>query len=140
MHFLPQLGDWDLIISPGFAISLVFVVYAYTGWNASATFAGNLDNPSRNLPVSLVLGTVIVTFIYLALNGMFLYTATFQELQGQNDIGNVVAYKLFGSKIGFLFSVIFGFALLSTLSAMTIAGPRVTEAMGEDYSLLKSFL
>ncbi|MBL7876837.1 MAG: amino acid permease [Cyclobacteriaceae bacterium] len=139
IHFLPQSGDWDLILSPGFAISLVFVVYAYTGWNASAYIAGNLDNPSRNLPVSLVLGTVLVTLIYLSLNGMFLYTATFQELQGQNDIGNVVAHKLFGSKAGFIFSGIFSFALLSTLSAMTIAGPRVTEAMGEDYPLLKSF-
>jgi APA family basic amino acid/polyamine antiporter len=139
IHFLPQPGDWDLIESRGFAISLVFVVYAYTGWNASAYIAGNLDNPSRSLPTSLVLGTVIVTVIYISLNSMFLYTATFQELQGQNDIGNVVAYKLFGSKIGFLFSVIFSFALLSTLSAMTIAGPRVTEAMGEDYVLLKSF-
>lgn len=139
IHFLPQPGDWDLIVSRGFAISLVFVVYAYTGWNASAYIAGNLDNPSRSLPTSLVLGTVIVTVIYISLNSMFLYTATFQELQGQNDIGNVVAYKLFGSKIGFLFSVIFSFALLSTLSAMTIAGPHVTEAMGEDYALLKSF-
>lgn len=139
IHFLPQSGDWALILSPGFAISLVFVVYAYTGWNASAYIAGNLDNPSRNLPVSLVLGTVLVTLIYLSLNGMFLYTATFQELQGQNDIGNVVAHKLFGSKAGFIFSGIFSFALLSTLSAMTIAGPRVTEAMGENYPLLKSF-
>jgi APA family basic amino acid/polyamine antiporter len=139
IHFLPQPGDWDLILSSGFAVSLVFVVYAYTGWNASAYIAGNLNNPSKSLPTSLILGTLIVTIIYLSLNGMFLYSASFQELQGQNDIGNVVANKLFGEKAGLLFSGIFSFALLSTLSAMTIAGPRVTEAMGEDYTVLKSF-
>jgi len=75
----------------------------------------------------------------LLLNAMFMYSATFTELDGQNDIGNVVAYKLFGKKAGIVFSGIFSVALLSTLSAMTIAGPRVTEAMGNDYGLLKSF-
>lgn len=139
INFLPQPGDWNLILSPGFAISLVFVVYAYTGWNASAYIAGNLENPKRNLPLSLVAGTGIVVVIYLLLNAMFMYSATFSELDGQNDIGNVVAYKLFGDKVGFIFAGIFSVALLSTLSAMTIAGPRVTEAMGEDYGLLKIF-
>lgn len=139
IHFVPQPGDWNLIISSGFAISLVFVVYAYTGWNASAYIAGNLDNPRINLPKSLIAGTTLVVLIYLALNAMFLYTATFDELQGQNDIGNVVAHKLFGSTAGTIFAGIFSFALLSTLSAMTIAGPRVIEAMGEDYKLLQTF-
>ena len=138
-NFLPRPGDWNLILSPGFAISLVFVVYAYTGWNASAYIAGNLENPKRNLPLSLIAGTLLVIIIYLLLNAMFMYSASFAELNGQNDIGNVVAYKLFGEKTGFIFSGIFSVALLSTLSAMTIAGPRVTEAMGEDYALLKSF-
>ncbi len=139
IHFLPQPGDWNLIMSSGFAVSLVFVVYAYTGWNASAYIAGNLDNPRKNLPKSLITGTLIVVIIYLALNAMFLYTAHFDELEGQNDIGNVVAYKLFGNTAGTIFSGIFSFALLSTLSAMTIAGPRVIEAIGEDYKLLQSF-
>ena len=139
ISFMPSATDWNLMLSPGYAVSLVFVVYAYTGWNASAYIAGNLENPSRNLPLSLIVGTLIVALVYLALNGMFLYAATFSELDGQNDIGNVVAQKLFGQRVGILFSGLFSFALLSTLSAMTIAGPRVTEAMGEDYPLLKSF-
>lgn len=117
----------------------MFVVYAYTGWNASAYIAGNLENPKRNLPLSLIVGTLLVVIIYLVLNAMFMYSASFSELNGQNDIGNVVAFKLFGEKAGLIFAGIFSVALLSTLSAMTIAGPRVTEAMGEDYGLLKSF-
>jgi basic amino acid/polyamine antiporter, APA family len=139
ISFLPQPGDWDLITSSGFAVSLVFVVYAYTGWNAAAYIAGNLENPSRNLPRALILGTLTVAIVYLALNAMFLYSASFTELNGVNDIGNVVAHKLFGPRAGAVFSALFSFALLSTLSAMTIAGPRVTEAMGEDFALFKSF-
>ena len=134
ISFLPQPGDWDLITSAGWAISLVFVVYAYSGWNASAYIAGNLENPEKNIPRSLI----IVTVVYLALNAMFLSVSTFAELENQNDIGNVVAIKLFGPTIGLVFSGLFSFALLSTLSAMTIAGPRVAEAMGEDYPMLQS--
>ena len=139
ISFIPTATDFNLILSPGFAVSLVFVVYAYTGWNAAAYIAGNLENPTRNLPLALIAGTLVVAFVYLALNGMFLYSATFAELNGQNDIGNVVAQKLFGQRIGIIFSGLFSFALLSTLSAMTIAGPRVTEAMGADYPLLNNF-
>lgn len=138
ISFLPAEGDWNLIASSGWAISLVFVVYAYSGWNASAYIAGNLENPERNIPRSLIVGTFVVTVVYLALNGMFLTVSSFDELAGQNDIGNVVAVKLFGSTTGLIFSGLFSFALLSTLSAMTIAGPRVAEAMGKDYPLLQS--
>jgi basic amino acid/polyamine antiporter, APA family len=138
ISFLPQPGDWDLITSAGWAISLVFVVYAYSGWNASAYIAGNLENPEKNIPRSLIVGTLVVTLVYLALNAMFLNTSTFAELENQNDIGNVVAIKLFGTTTGLVFSGLFSFALLSTLSAMTIAGPRVAEAMGDDYPILNS--
>lgn len=139
ISFLPQPGDGDLILSAGFAISLVYVVYAYTGWNAAAYIAGNLEKPEKNLPRSLILGTLVVVLVYLSLNGTFLYVASFGELNGKNDIGNVVAFKLFGATIGSVFAGLFSTALLSTLSAMTIAGPRVLEAMGEDYPRLKTF-
>jgi len=139
LSFLPHPGDGTLILSAGFAISLVYVVYAYTGWNAAAYIAGNLEKPEKNLPRSLIIGTLVVVVVYLMLNGTFLYVATFNELEGKNDIGNVVAVKLFGSTIGAVFAGLFSTALLSTLSAMTIAGPRVLEAMGEDYPRLKTF-
>jgi len=139
ISFWPQPGDQQLIFSAGFAISLVYVVYAYTGWNAAAYIAGNLEKPEKNLPRSLIFGTLVVILVYLTLNGTFLYVASFGELEGKNDIGNVVAVKLFGPAIGLVFAGLFSTALLSTLSAMTIAGPRVLEAMGEDYARLKPF-
>lgn len=137
LSFLPQAGDTALIFSPGFAVALVFVVYAYTGWNAAAYIAGNLQDAKKNLPKALLIGTLTVIVAYLALNGMFLLTTPMSELANQNDVGNVVAEKLFGHEIGQVFSALFSIALLSTLSAMTIAGSRVSEAMGEDYHGLR---
>ncbi len=139
VSFLPQSFDTQLIFSSGFAISLVYVVYAYSGWNAAAYITGNLENPEKNLPRSLIIGTLVVMTVYILLNGTFLYVSNFSELDGKNDIGNVVAFKLFGPTIGAVFAGLFSTALLSTLSAMTIAGPRVLEAMGEDYPKLKTF-
>ncbi|MBS1486410.1 MAG: amino acid permease [Bacteroidetes bacterium] len=137
--FLPQMSDVDMIFSGGFAVSLVYVVYAYSGWNAAAYIAGNLENQEKNLPRSLILGTLVVVTSYILLNATFLRVADFHELEGKNDIGNVVAFKLFGPAIGAVFAALFSTALLSTLSAMTIAGPRVLEAMGDDYPKLKQF-
>lgn len=137
ISFLPQAGDTTLIFSSGFAVALVFVVYAYTGWNAAAYIAGNLQDARKNLPRALLIGTLTVIIAYLALNSMFLLTTPMSELAGQNDVGNVVADRLFGHEIGKVFSALFSIALLSTLSAMTIAGSRVSEAMGEDYEGLR---
>ena len=137
VSFLPESNDLTLILSSGWAVSLVFVVYAYSGWNAASYIAGNMEDPARNLPRSLFTGTLVVMVIYLALNAMFMYVAGFGELNGQNDIGNVVARKLFGPAVALVFSGLFSVALLSTLSAMTIAGPRVGEAMGEDHPALR---
>lgn len=137
--FTPQEGDWDLIMSPAFAISLAYIMYAYSGWNASTYIAGLLENPSKNLPVSLLFGTIIVTVLYVALNGMFLTVGTFEEIGvkppnfDEVDVGNIVANKLFGSGIGTVFSALITFALVSSLSAMVIAGPRVYEQIGKDY-------
>jgi basic amino acid/polyamine antiporter, APA family len=139
VSFLPHAIDTQLIFSSSFAISLVYVVYAYSGWNAAAYIAGNLEEPEKNLPRSLIIGTLVVVTVYILLNGTFLYVSDFTELENKNDIGNVVAFKLFGSTIGSVFAGLFSVALLSTLSAMTIAGPRVLEAMGEDYPKLQKF-
>ena len=137
LSFAPTSNDIDLILSSGWAISLVYVVYAYSGWNATAYIAGSIENPQKTLPRSLIIGTVIVTIVYVALNFVFMYVAPFEMLAFKKDVGNVAAAQIFGDSISLVLSGFFSFALLSTLSAMTIAGPRVTEAMGKDYSSLK---
>lgn len=137
ISFSPTAKTSATIFSSAFAGSLVWVMFSYSGWNASTYILGNLDNPKKTLPFSLIFGTMIVTVIYVLLNFIFMYVATFQELEGQIDVGNVVMQKVLGTNAALIISGVFSFALLSGLSAMMMAGPRVAEEIGKDFRLFK---
>ncbi len=136
-HFGPDGNSWDTILSLPFAGSLVFVLFAYSGWNASTYIVGSLENPKRNLPYSLILGTLIVTVLYVLLNFVFMYVSNFEDLAGQLEIGNIVAYKVMGDTWGLLFTSVLSLALLSGVNAMFIAAPRVVQEIGKDYTLFE---
>jgi len=141
---LPLDGSWKEIGSAAFAISLIFVSYAYSGWNASAYMAGEIDNPQKNLPKSILSGTLIVMVLYVMLNFIFLYTVPIPEMadsQGNPiiEIGALSAGKIFGNTGGNLMSLIISVLLISTISSMVLAGPRVTMTIGEDIVALKFF-
>jgi len=110
------VSDFDLIFSSDFAISLVWVCFAYSGWNASVYFADKIENPSKNIPYSLIIGTLFVSILYLILNSAFLFSVNFDELTGKTDIANVYLKTIFSENIAESFSLIFGFALHSSLS------------------------
>jgi len=131
-------NDWDLIFSSEFAISLVYVCFSYSGWNASVYFASKIEDPVRNIPYSLIVGTLIVSFVYLLLNTAFLYSVEITQLEGKLDIGNILLESVF-PKYAPILSLLFGVALVASLSSMMIAGPSVLERMGEDYNILKIF-
>lgn len=130
-------SSFSTLFSFAFASALVWVMYAYSGWNSAAYIAGNVEQPNKTIPFVLITGTLIVTVIYVALNASFMYVSSFEELAYKEEIGNIVAIKLFGENFGRIFSGIFSFALLSTMSAMVIAGPRVTEQLGIDFKFFK---
>ena len=137
ISFQPTKETTDTIFSLSFAGSLVWVMFSYSGWNASSYIIGDLEDPKKNLPFSLIVGTIVVTIIYVLLNFVFLYVATFSELEGQLDVGNVVMQKVLGKNTSIIFSGVFSIALFSGISAMMIAGPRVAEQIGEDFKLFK---
>ena len=124
---------WHAMLTPGFAIGLIYVTYAYTGWNGSAYIAGEIKNPSKSLPLALSLGTLLVTLIYLGLNAVFLISSPISALSGTIEIGAVSAASLFGAQTGHLFSAVIALLLVSSLSAMIMAGPRIYQSMGADY-------
>ncbi|MBJ89805.1 MAG: amino acid permease [Woeseia sp.] len=137
INFVPIKGDSSLIMSGAFAVSLIYVSYAYTGWNAATYLSSELIDPQRTLPGILITGTLIVTILYVALNFVFLYAAPVDLLQGQIEIGYVAAQAAFGD-IGARFTgLILALLLVSTVSAMTIAGPRVLQVIGEDFNALR---
>jgi len=114
------------------AVSLIFVMFAYSGWNAATYVAEEMQSPERTLPASLVAGTLIVAALYLALNAAFIYAMPLEAMKGIERIGGAAAESLFGGKGGDFFSAVMSVGLLSTVSAMVIVGPRVYYAMAQD--------
>jgi basic amino acid/polyamine antiporter, APA family len=115
-----------------FAIALVTVSYAYSGWNGAAYIAGEVRDPARSLPRALVLGTGLVTLLYLALNVVFLSAVPPGALAGQINVAHIAAGALFGARGAQIVSSLVALTAAGFVSAMTMSGPRVAVAMGED--------
>jgi APA family basic amino acid/polyamine antiporter len=122
---------------PGMATSLVFVMFCYSGWNASAYVASEMRNPQRDLPRSLLLGTLLVVVLYLGLNVVYFYGAGVDGLAGHVEVGQVAARELFGPVGTAVVTLILCVSILASASAMTIAGPRVYYAFGRDFEPLR---
>jgi basic amino acid/polyamine antiporter, APA family len=120
------------LFSSGFASSLVFVSFAYSGWNAAAYLGAEIKDPARNLPRSLFWGTLFVMILYLLLNGVFIYALSSSHMSGVLEVGAASAFALFGEGMERIFAGAITFSLLSVISAMILAGPRVYYAMARD--------
>ncbi len=137
LSFAPNARVLREILTPSFVISMYFVSFAYSGWNAAAYIAGEIKDPPRNLPRALIGGTIFVAAIYILLNFVFLYTVPVSEMAGKIEIGAIFAGRIFGPAGGRIMGGIIAFLLLSNISAMTLAGPRVSKVLGEDHYLFR---
>jgi basic amino acid/polyamine antiporter, APA family len=135
--FLPQAADTMSIFSGAFAVALVYVMYSYSGWNASSYIIGEVKNPERNVPRSLLVGTIIVMAAYVLLNAVFLATTPQSEMRGQLEVGLISGKHIFGENGGRIVGAVICLGLISAISSMTWIGPRVTMSMGEDHWLLR---
>ncbi len=135
----PQAGDAVRMFSPEFATSLIYVMFAYAGWNASSYVTGEVSNPSRNVPLSMAIGTIIVTVLYIALNSVFLRVAPVAELTGKLEVGLIAGTHALGATGGKWMALLIAGGLLSTVGAMQWIGPRVLATMGEDSRPLRPF-
>ncbi|MBN2411384.1 amino acid permease [candidate division KSB1 bacterium] len=122
-----DFGGWKTI-----GLSLMWIMFAYSGWNASTYIGSEIKDPVKNLPRSLLFGTAVVLLLYLGLNILYLYAVNPADMKGVISIGGLAAGHLFGNTAEQLFSVLISFALFSSLSAFIILGPRVYYAMARD--------
>jgi APA family basic amino acid/polyamine antiporter len=132
-HF-SQGGELQLDLSgwKTMGLSLMWIMFAYCGWNASAYIGSEIKNPRKNLPFSLLLGTGIVMLLYILLNTLYIYAIAPENMHGVISIGGLASKNLFGNSMETLFSLLISFALFSSLSAYIILGPRVYYSMGRD--------
>ena len=141
-------GRWGTLadrppLTPGvmltMASSLVYVTYAYTGWNAASYLAGEVDQPQRRMPWAILLGTGLVTLLYLLLNLAYALAVPASAIQAMvgppsnvgmaTPIAKIAAERLVGPRIANPLSVALGLTLMASVSAYVLTGPRVLLAM-----------
>lgn len=128
-----QWANWKTM-----GLSLMWIMFAYSGWNASTYIGSEIRNPKRNLPASLLAGTGLVIVLYLLLNIVFVYAIPPDEMKGVISVGGLAMGKMFGYIAETVFSLLIAFALFSSLSAFIIIGPRVYYSMAKDGLFFKS--
>lgn len=132
-------ADLHAILQPAFAVALLFVFYAYTGWNAAVYGLEEWQRPEVTVRRALIGGTVVVAVLYVALNASFLHAAPVAELRGKVQVGHVASVSLFGTEAARTISGFFALGLFASVSALLWAGPRVLGAMGKDLPALRFF-
>jgi APA family basic amino acid/polyamine antiporter len=137
ISFQPAAGDAALIVSAPFAVSLYWVMFAYSGWNASTYITSELRRPTRDILLSVGIGTLLVTVLYVTLNAVFLRTTPAAEMIGKEEVAFIVATHIFGATGGKIMALFICAGLVSTVSAMMWIGPRVSMTMGEDLRALR---
>lgn len=129
-----QSAPWaSYLATAPFAVSLMFTLYAYSGWNAATYILGEVRMPARVIPLALTSGTLLVMALYLGLNAAFLHAAPTGLLAGKLNVAQVAAESVFGSGGGRMVAAVIALGLVSAISAMVWAGPRVAMVIGEDY-------
>ena len=136
-------GDWahlsfsDAQTSPSIGlsiVSLIFALYAYSGWNAAVYLAGEVIEPARTIPRALISGTLFVIGLYLALNIFYFYALPVTDLAQPPllPVASKVSVALLGADAARFVTMILCLLITGTMSAMVWAGPRVYYAMAKD--------
>jgi basic amino acid/polyamine antiporter, APA family len=136
-------GDWGHFSQPAvrtstlslptqFVVSLLWVMFGYSGWNAATYVAEEVRRPERTLPIALGVGTVVVAALYILLNVVYIYAAPLEVMKGQIAIGSLAASNLFGTTIAGAFSALMAVCIVSTVNAEITIGPRVYYAMAKN--------
>ncbi|MBX3174857.1 MAG: amino acid permease [Gemmatimonadaceae bacterium] len=137
LSFAPEAAAFRSIGSAPFAISLIYVVYAYTGWNAIGYVAGEVREPQRTIPRAVVIAVLIVALLYLLLHWVFLRAVPIAELRGTVEVGALAGTRVFGPLGGRLMSGVIALVLVATISGFLYAGARVTQAVGAGSTALR---
>jgi APA family basic amino acid/polyamine antiporter len=123
------------ILTPGFAVSMIYVTYAYTGWNAAAYVADEIEIPHRNIPRALIGSTLFVAACYLLFQYVLLKNASLVQLQNKEEVTFVSFTNLLGKTGGKWVSIFIAIQLVATISSYIWVGPRVTRAMAVENKL-----
>ncbi|MGA2741430.1 MAG: amino acid permease [Bryobacteraceae bacterium] len=149
LGFMSGSGSWRHFSEPAvrtapttlpeqFVISLLWVMVAYSGWNAATYVAEELKHPERTLPAALAAGTALVTALFIGLNLIFIYSTPLESMKGVLAVGSLSASNLFGPQVAGTFSALMALSLMATVNAEVTIGPRVYYAMAKNKAFFKA--
>jgi basic amino acid/polyamine antiporter, APA family len=135
-HYTPALPPGSFSIA-AFGLALVSVLWVYDGWADVSFVAGEVENPSRNLPRVLIIGTLGIISIYLLANLSYLAVLSVEEIAASPLVAADVAQRVMGRPGAIFVSVVVMISTFGTLNAVMITGPRVIYAAAADGMLFK---
>jgi basic amino acid/polyamine antiporter, APA family len=115
----------------GFGVALVGVLFSYGGWQHASFLAGETENPSRNVPIAMITGALIVTLIYLLVNVSYMLLLPIATIGGSQKVAAEAISTIlpFG---GMLVAGIIAISTLGTIGIYTLSAPRIYYAMADD--------
>lgn len=131
--------DLSGLLTPAFAIALIYVSYSYSGWNAAAYITEEFRNPKKSLPAALIAGTLLVTVLYTLLQYVFLKHVPIPGLKGKLEVGTIAMNQMLGQDSGIMFGLAISLLLVSSISAMVWVGSRVTSSIAKDHRFWRYF-
>ena len=119
-------------ILTGMGIALVAVTWTVGGWEYVTFAAGEIKNPKKNLPLALIIGTVVIFVLYIIINIAYLKVLPMDSLIGELKVGEATAKSLYGPGIAGLFVVVVIISMFGSLNGNILVGPRISYAMAKD--------
>jgi basic amino acid/polyamine antiporter, APA family len=113
-------------------IAFIGVFWTYEGWVYVPWMAGEIREPERNIPRSLVVGLLCVIVLYCTINAVYLYAMAVTEIARKDAVGQAAAQILFSPAVAFWFSGVIAIACFSATSSNILAGARICYAMARD--------
>lgn len=122
-----------------FGVALLAVLWAYDGWHFISFAAGEVDNPSRTIPRSLLIGTVLTLGIYLLVNAAYYVVLTPAEIRGTDRVAATAVQHVFGAQASLLISFLIAISILGAINGIVLGAARVSFAMARDGLFFRSF-
>ena len=131
-HFSPFVGQGGAISLGALGAAFIPVLFTYAGWNAAIYLAGEVREPERNLPRALLWGNLLIIFVYLAVNTIYIYGLPVEKMQGAVRVAELATSALFPYRTSALITMLIALSILGALNAVILIGPRIYYAMAQD--------
>ncbi len=139
-NFMPWWPDqWTGQMTAAFGLAMISALWAYDGWIDVTLTAGEFKNPGRNVPLSLLFGTLAVIVLYLSANLAFASVIPIQSMQGSPRIAAEVAQTVLGPIGASLIVIGIMCSTFGTTNGMLLGGPRSIYAAGADGTFSRAF-